>query len=142
MGAAGVAAMVYIVDDEPSVRQGLVRLVQSAGMRAEGFRTVNELLGLERIERPACVIADIRMPETSGLEIPQQLATQGRPLPVIVVTAQDTEQDRAAARHAGAVAFFHKPVDGQALLDAIAWAVEASQNGRRDVNPNDSVGSR
>ena len=120
---------VYIVDDEPSVRQALGRLVQSAGKRAEVFTTVPELVGLGCFAEPACVIADIRMPEVSGLELPGLLERRGHRLPVIFVTAYDRKQNREAARRFGAVAFFHKPIDGQALLDAIAWAVEGARNG-------------
>ena len=117
---------VYIVDDEPSVRQALGRLVQSAGMRAEVFTTVPELVGLGCFAEPACVIADIRMPEVSGLELPGLLERRGHRLPVIFVTAYDSEHNREVARRVGAVGFFHKPIDGQALLDAIIWAVEAA----------------
>jgi FixJ family two-component response regulator len=120
---------VYIVDDEPSVRQALGRLVQSAGMRAEVFGTVPELFSTRGFAERACIIADIRMPGTSGLELPDLLAKQGKRLPVIFVTAYDNDQNREAARRAGAVAFFHKPIDGQALLDAIAWAIEGAGNG-------------
>jgi FixJ family two-component response regulator len=115
------ATTVYIVDDELSVRQALARLVRSAGMRAEVFETVPELVSRASLTEPTCVIADIRMADTSGLELPGRLARKGLRPPVIFVTAYDTEENRAAARRAGAAAFFHKPVDGQALLDAIAW---------------------
>jgi FixJ family two-component response regulator len=116
-------ATVYIVDDDPSVRQALARVVRSAGLTAETFGTVLELISQAVFTEPACVVSDIGMAETSGLELPRQFATRGRALPVIFVTAYDTEENRAAAKRAGAAAFFHKPVDGQALLDAVAWAV-------------------
>jgi FixJ family two-component response regulator len=74
------------------------------------------------------VIADIRMPETSGLELPGLLEKQGIGVPVIFVTAYDTDENRAEARRVGAAAFFHKPIDGQALLDAVTWAVESMGN--------------
>ena len=122
MSAANVT--VYIVDDDAPVRQALTRLVRSAGLRAEAFQTVPQLLSHASSEEPDCVIADIRMPEISGLELPALLAREGHRPPVIFVTAYDTEENRAAAKRAGAAAFFHKPVDGQALLDAVAWAVE------------------
>jgi FixJ family two-component response regulator len=127
MGAAGLT--VYIVDDDASVRQAIARLVQSAGMRAEVFESVPKLVNRANREGPDCVIADIRMPETSGLELPGLLAREGHGLPVIFVTAYDTEANRAAAKKMKAAGFFHKPVDGQALLDAIAWAVEANGAG-------------
>lgn len=119
----------YIVDDDASVRRALARLVQSAGMRAQVFSTVSALIELSGLADRACVISDIRMPEVSGLELPGLLARRGHPLPVIFVTAYDSEQNREAARRSGAVAFFHKPIDGQALLDAIAWAVEGARSG-------------
>ena len=124
MSAVGLT--VYIVDDDASVRQALARLVRSAGIRAEMFGTVPELVTQARDKEPDCVIADIRMPGTSGLELPSLLASQGHRVPVIFVTAYDTEQNRAEARSAGAAGFFHKPVDGQALIDAIAWAVDTA----------------
>lgn len=117
---------VYIVDDDASVRHSLERLVLSAGMRAEVFETVPDLVTRAGAEEPDCVIADIRMPGTSGLELPGRLAQRGHRPPVIFVTACDTEENRAAAKRARAAALFHKPVDGQALLDAIIWAVDTS----------------
>ena len=120
---------VYIVDDDASVRQALARLVRSAGMGTEEFETVPELISRADRARPDCVIADIRMPEVSGLKLPGLLRHHGHRVPVIFVTAYDSEQNREAARRAGAAAFFHKPIDGQALLDAIAWAVEGARNG-------------
>ena len=125
---------VYIVDDEPSVRQALARLVQSAGMCAQVFAAVPDLLGCECFTEPACVVADIRMPDVSGLELPGLLARHGHRLPVIFVTADYSEQNREAAKRSGAVAFFNKPIDGQALLDAIAWAVEGSRS-RTSIEP-------
>jgi len=118
---------VYIVDDDPSVRLALARLVRSAGMRAEVFATVRELMNFSRFASRACVVSDVRMPGTSGLDLPALLAQQGWRLPVIFVTAYETEENLAAARRAGAAAFFRKPVDDQALLDAIDRAVEAAQ---------------
>jgi FixJ family two-component response regulator len=64
------------------------------------------------------------LPDVSGLDLPELLAQQGRSRPVIFITAYDTKTNRQAARRAGAAAFFRKPVDGEALLDAIVWAVE------------------
>jgi FixJ family two-component response regulator len=119
---------VYIVDDDGSVRQALARLVQSAGMQAQVFETVPELIGLEHFTERACVIADIRMPKTLGLELPGLLAEQGHPLPVIFVTAYDDAQNRTAAKRVGAAGYFRKPVDGEALLDAIAWAVDTNSD--------------
>ena len=119
---------VYLFDDDASVRRALVRLIRAAGMRAESFETVSRLVNMRQFAERACVVADICLPETSGLELPVLLARQGRGLPVIFITAQDTEKNRAAARRAGAICLFRKPVVGQALIDAIAWAIEAASD--------------
>lgn len=128
---------VYIVDDDASVRHALARLVLSAGMRAEVFEKVPDLVTRATSEEPDCVIADIRMPGTSGLELPGRLAQRRHRPPVIFVTAYDTEENRAAAKRARAAAFFRKPVDGQALLDAIIWAAETA--GPAPNHPSDPI---
>lgn len=127
---------VYILDDDASVRQALARLVRSARIGTEEFETVPELISRSGHARPDCVIADIRMPEVSGLKLPGLLAHHGLRVPVIFVTAHDTERNREAARRAGAAAFFHKPIDGQALLDAIAWAIETARDPPTDTDPS------
>lgn len=130
--------MIYLVDDDASVRQALARLIRSAGMRAEVFETVPALVSQAGSKAPDCVIADIRIPEISGLELPALLAKQGIRIPVIFVTAYDTDENRVEARRVRAAGFFRKPVDGQALLDAIAWAVEANGNACAAESQTDS----
>jgi FixJ family two-component response regulator len=121
--------MVYIVDDDAAIRQALTRLMRSAGLAVEAFASVQALLDRAPFAQQACVVADIRMPGRSGLELPQLLSRQNRHLPVIFITAYDTDEHRQAAHAAGAAAFFRKPVDGEALLDAISWAVESAADG-------------
>ena len=116
--------MVYIVDDDPAIQQALGRLMRSAGLRAETFASVIDLLDKGFFEERACIVADIRLPDISGLDLPELLAQQGRSRPVIFITAYDTTANRQAAHRAGAAAFFRKPVDGEALIDAITWAVD------------------
>jgi len=114
---------VYIIDDDASVRRALSRLLRSADLAAVGFASMNEFAQAQVAEADACVIADVRMPGGSGLDLPELMRRIGRELPVIILTAQDTEPTRAAAKRAGAAAFFRKPVDDQALLDAIYWVL-------------------
>lgn len=114
---------VYIVDDEPSVCTAYARLMRSARMRARTFASVDDLLRADISAANACVVSDIQMPGKSGLELPDLLAKAGLHLPVIFITAQDTVETREHAQRVGAAAYFRKPVDDQALLDAIAWAV-------------------
>jgi FixJ family two-component response regulator len=84
---SATATTVYIVDDDVSVRRALARLVQSAGMRAEVFATVPDLVSRASRAEPTCVIADIGIPDISGLDLPGLLARSGHRLPVIFVTA-------------------------------------------------------
>jgi FixJ family two-component response regulator len=121
---ADLPIMVYIVDDDPAIQQALERLMRSAGLRAETFASVLDLLDKGSFDERVCIVADIRLPDISGLDLPEFLAQQGRSRPVIFITAYDTKTNRQAAHRAGAAAFFRKPVDGEALLDAIVWAVE------------------
>ena len=123
---------VYIVDDDDSVRTALARLFRSANMQVHSFNCVEEFLKSDKSDELSCVIADIRMPGTGGLDLPKLLAARGQKYPVIFLSAQDTEETRIAAKRAGGAGFFRKPVDAQALLDAIEWAIrEENTNGQR-----------
>ena len=124
---------VYIIDDDESVRRALSRLLRSAGLDSLGFGSVAEFGEADVAQRDGCIIADVRMPGGSGLDLPDLLRRIGRELPVIILTAQDTEPTRAAAKRAGAAGFFRKPVDDQALLDAIHWVLSGQ--------PQESAGS-
>lgn len=114
---------IYIVDDEPSVCTAYARLVRSAKMEARTFPSVEKFLATDVSDENACLICDVAMPGISGLDLPCLLARAGRRLPVIFVTAHDTAETRAIAQRVGAAGYFRKPVDDQALLDAIAWAL-------------------
>jgi FixJ family two-component response regulator len=127
-----VPVQVYIVEDESSVSTAYARLVRSARMQPHTFHSVEEFLDANLPDDNACVVSDVRMPGASGLELPGLLCRRGHSLPVIFVTAHDTPETKAQAERAGAAAYFRKPVDGQALLDAIALALgnRASQEGQ------------
>lgn len=115
---------VYIVEDEPSVATAYARLVRSARMTPRTFASVEDFLRSEISDRNACVVSDVQFPGKSGLELPALLAQAGHRLPVIFVTANDTPQSRDTAQRVGGAAYFRKPVDDQALLDAITWAIK------------------
>jgi len=121
---------VYIIDDDESVRRALSRLLRSAGLDAFGFASMEAFAEADVAGPDACVIADVRMPGGSGLDAPELLRRIGRELPVSILTAQDTEPTRTAAKRAGAAAFFRKPVDDQALLDAIHWVLHGQSEPR------------
>jgi FixJ family two-component response regulator len=92
-------------------------------MEPRTFASVEEFLGADTADANACVVSDVRMPGKSGLELPKLLTEAGRRLPVIFTTAHDSPDMRELAQKAGGAAYFHKPVDDQALLDAIVWAI-------------------
>jgi len=114
---------VFLIDDDASIRRSLGRVLSSAGLQWEAFPTADAFLEAAPDTTRGCVVADITMPGTTGLELLRRLQNTASPPPVILLTAHDTEEMRLAAREAGAAGFFRKPVDSQALLDAIAWAV-------------------
>jgi FixJ family two-component response regulator len=114
---------VYIVEDEPSVAMAYARLVRSARMQSRTFASVEDFMRSEICDENACVVSDVQFPGKSGLELPVLLGRAGHHLPVIFVTAQDTTETRDLAQRFGAAAYFRKPVDDQALLDAISWAI-------------------
>lgn len=118
----GESPTLYLVDDDSSVRNALSRLLRSSGISTVTFADAESLLAAELEENHSCIISDIRMPVTSGLEIPERLAARGLAIPIIFLTAYDSPETRSKAQAAGASAYFRKPVDDQALLDAIAWA--------------------
>lgn len=114
---------IYIVDDEQSVRTAYARLVRSAKMEPQTFASVEEFMQTDVSDENACVISDVKMPGASGLELPALLSRAGRHVPVIFTTAHDTAETRDFAKRLGAAGYFCKPVDDQALLDAIVWAL-------------------
>ena len=128
MAAKPGPATIYILEDDESVRKALARLMRAAGMVAASYASVDELLAAPALRDCACIVADIRMPGTDGFALPGLLSARGLHTPVIFVSAQDTEGTRAEAKRAGAAAFFRKPVDDQALLDAVAWAIRSEDN--------------
>ena len=118
---------VYIVDDEPSICTAYARLMRSARMQPRTFASVEDLMQAEFTDANACVVSDVQFPGKSGLELPVLLGRAGHHLPVIFVTAHDTVETRDLAQRYGAAAYFRKPVDDQALLDAISWAISGKQ---------------
>jgi two-component system response regulator FixJ len=122
------AIQVYIVDDEPSVRHALARLMRSAHMTAHVFASVDEFMDASVTDENACVISDVRMPGNGGLELLALLIRAGRKIPVIIITANDTQELRDMAKRLGAAAYFRKPVDAQPLLNAIATALGGTAN--------------
>jgi FixJ family two-component response regulator len=116
--------LVIIVDDDPRVREALSDLIESAGLQPIGYASTRELLDADVLDRPGCLILDVRMPGASGLDLQHQLAEKGNPKPIIFLTGHGDIPMTVQAMKAGAVDFLTKPVRDQALLDAIAAAIE------------------
>lgn len=117
---------VYILDDDDAVRCGFARLVRSAGIEARPFASAAQFLAEVTNQVRACILLDITMPGMTGMQVQEALNNRGITLPVITVSARDDEDTRAFARALGAKMFLRKPVDDQALLDAINWVSSAS----------------
>ncbi len=119
--------VVFIVDDDPSVRRSLERLIQSVGLAAKSFASAAQFLQSGHGQETGCLILDVRMPEISGLELQEKLATAGVRLPIIFVSGHGTVPMSVRAMKAGALDFLQKPFDEQDLLDAVYRATERSR---------------
>jgi FixJ family two-component response regulator len=115
---------VFVVDDDLSARNGLARLIRTAGYNVHSFATTSAFLKFIESENHGCVLLDARMPGSSNDELRQKLFKYTQKLAVIFVTADDDDDTRREAKEMNAVGFFRKPVDGTALLDAIEWALK------------------
>jgi FixJ family two-component response regulator len=121
--------VVGILDDEPSVRQALQRLLRAADFEVETFASGTELLARLATRRPDCLILDLQMPGLSGFQVQARLAADGVALPVIVITGRATPEGRARALAGGAAAYLDKPVDESVLLAAVASALAGAPGG-------------
>jgi FixJ family two-component response regulator len=113
------APVVFVVDDDPSVRRAIKRLVESVGLRVDLFGSAQEFLRSERPNSPNCLVLDIRLPGMSGLDFQRELAEAGIHIPIIFITAHGDIPMTVRAMKAGAVEFLTKPFRDQDLLDAI-----------------------
>ena len=118
------ALTVYIVDDDESVRTALARLMRSAGIRSRTYESSERFLAEVRNEGNACILMDITMPNMNGMELVSQLKKRGIEYPVIALSARDDNEARQLAQGLGVRFFMRKPVDDQALIDAINWVVK------------------
>jgi FixJ family two-component response regulator len=123
-------ARVFVIDDDSSARNGLARLLRTAGHEVHAFESANEFLEYLDPGMSGCIVLDARMPGLSGEELHSELKSRAILLPLIFVTADDDPETKRRAMEAHASAFFRKPVDGTALLDAIAWAMESDVGAR------------
>jgi FixJ family two-component response regulator len=124
MGTRGRTKLVAIVDDDDSMRTAVQDLLEAVGLAAQGFASAEEFLRSGKQHGTACLIADIRMPGMSGLELQAQLNAERCRIPIIFITAHGDARMRMQALRAGAVEFLAKPFDNEALLDSVRVALE------------------
>ena len=126
-------AVVFVVDDDESMRRSLATLLRSVGLDARVFPSPQDFMRAERPDAPACLVLDVRMPGMSGLAFQEQLAKAAIALPIIFITGHGDVPMTVRAMKAGAVEFLTKPFDDQVLLDAIHGAIERDRGRRRDA---------
>lgn len=126
-------AIVYVIDDDASMREALEDLVSSVGLQVRLFASPKEFLESQHSDAPACLVLDVRLPGISGLAFQQELGRLGLDLPVIFITGHGDIPMSVRAMKAGAVEFLTKPFHDQELLDAIHTAIEADRRRRREA---------
>ncbi len=122
--------IVFIVDDDDSVRKALTRLINSVGLNVETFASADDFLKRESHNGPACLVLDIRMPGLSGLDLQDELVAAGRTLPIIFVSGHGNIPLSVRAMKAGAVDFIEKPFEDQSLLDAINHSLKKDRQAK------------
>jgi FixJ family two-component response regulator len=116
--------VISVIDDDASVRAATNNLLSSHGYLVHTFASAEEFLQSSHLRDTSCVIADVKMPTMSGLELQADLLARGHSLPFIFITAFAIESDRARALKAGAVCYLTKPFDGEALIACLDAALE------------------
>src|SRR5947209_2141933 len=120
----GEMAVVHIVDDDESLRRSMDSLCRSVGLQTRTYGSAQQFLDAKREDIAGCLVLDVRLPGTSGLDFQSQLATLGIHLPVILVTGHGDISMSVRAMKAGAIDFLSKPFRDQDLLDAVTTAIE------------------
>ena len=122
------ASMVFVIDDDASVRAALSSLIRSVGIRVEVFASASDFLATKRPDGPACLILDVRLPGVSGLEFQAELAKTNSVIPIIFITGHGDIPMSVKAMKGGAVEFLTKPFRDQDLLDAVQVALERAKS--------------
>src|SRR4029453_1347818 len=118
-------ALVYVVDDDVSAREGVARLIRSAGLMTKTFVSGEEFLAAPRPKMPSCLVLDVNLPGLSGLDLQRELARSSPQVPIVFLTGHGDIPMTVRAVKAGAANFLTKPVDDEALLDAIRHCVDS-----------------
>ena len=127
-------ALVYVVDDDASAREGVARLIRSAGLTPKTFASGEEFLAAPRASTPGCLVLDVKLPGVSGLDLQRELARSNMPMPIIFLTGHGDIPMTVRAVKDGAVNFLTKPVDDEQLLSAVRQSISTSL--KEDVRAN------
>jgi FixJ family two-component response regulator len=125
-------SIVYVVDDDPSVRQALSSILRSTGLRVQTFASAREFLGHPPAGAPCCLVLDVMLPDASGLDLPGELAAADLPIPIIFITGHGTIPMGVRAIKAGALEFLTKPFREQDLLAAVGQALHHDRAARAE----------
>jgi FixJ family two-component response regulator len=116
-------AIVFVVDDDPSVREALARLIRSAGLKVEGFASAEEFLNRPRADAPSCLVLDVRLPDLSGLDLQRRMVDANNEIPIVFITGHGDIPTTVRAMKAGAVEFLTKPLVEGDVLESIRRAI-------------------
>ena len=125
-------SLVYVVDDDLSVRKALERLLRSAGHDTRTFASPLEFMEFKHPDVPGCLVLDIMMPELNGLDLQDLLAEKGISIPIIFITGHGTVPDSVRALKSGAMDFLQKPFEEETLLDAVSRGIENHRRQRQE----------
>jgi FixJ family two-component response regulator len=135
-------AIVFVVDDDPSVREALGSLIRSAGLTVQSFASALEFLARPRPDVPSCLVLDVRLPGLSGLDLQKRMAEADIAIPIVFITGHGDVPSSVRAMKAGAVEFLTKPFLDQDLLDAVQQAMERDRAARRKQAESAELRSR
>src|SRR5207302_8147663 len=137
-----VEPIVFVVDDDLSVRRSTERLIRAAGLKVQTFTSAREFLKNPRPEGPACLVLDVRMPGLSGIELQRELTQSGIHIPIIFITAHGDIPMSVRAMKAGAAEFLTKPFRSRSLLDAVRAAIARDRSTHKERSENRELRER
>ena len=135
-------AIVHVVDDDASIRSALESLFETVGFSTQTYAAATDFLSASIVDRPGCIVIDIRLPDMNGLEFQEQLAKIGVRLPVVMITGYGDVAMSVRAMKRGAIDFLSKPFRDQDMLDAVIAAIERDRERRRIEDGNSRVRRR
>jgi FixJ family two-component response regulator len=130
---------VFVIDDDPSARRGIVRLVRASGMKVEAFASAEDFLASEFCEGPGCIVLDVQMPDMTGPELQEKLCVDEHCMPIIFLSGHSDVPTAARAMKKGAVDFLTKPVERDDLLAAIRVSLAKDAENRSVLADKDSI---